>query len=819
MSKKKAVAIVQAAHLAASCDFSRLASGFPGPSTTNRRCGTCCGANDTTSEMCAGSDEKGQLLDEAEVKRRCSKDVSCVGYASAKNSWSGYWIPVTDIASISPKPDSTDMDHTWETFIKVCRDCNATHSKLACERKYGCSWDGFHCDAAYIRLAFGDRGCPAGLEVVSYGECVLAVESLGLRLGAGQTFNFSHGNPRFCLFSHNYQELIFNSGTNNSANEDVAPICKKRADLSSRCSSCRSPMRDGPCVYTIGKCRGPDLTTLCNCDTRTPSQQSCVTVISAGQGNKTYLGQHGYVIAAGTVNSSIRVRFRDRSSQWFQARDVEGTVHESCDSTWVKLPYGVRGCPDGLEIDSEKQCISALLALNLIVAPSWTGSKPVAPSFCAVREFDASGREHMHWNTARNGLGRSYLAPVCKALSPPPPKSFVSSVALVVSIVCFLVLVGIVVVWRIRVFRRCRGQGLLEVDLDASPKAQIISCLAFAESQRFAIEELGIGAYLDSQFDRCFCDDCFMVREEPDVYWRGQPSYPYVPPQGWCRLGLKCDAEHPTTQDALKHWHVAFHGTRKDAVRRILEVRDLLKPGEALPDGQRLSVVEGHISTNDRCFYTSPTIEYAGRPVYARLEPFHDRAGSVQVAFMLRQRPSTYEKGRATTWWPGSRYFSDAEVEWSSDRRGCIVLTGLLVRLRHEPCFDPALFEAVMSYDLLQVSRLLALHRALVNPDSGRSALHMVAIAVGNNTGVNEHDALDVALMLLRAGCCPSLEDRNGQTALDILRLLDGHRQAPRLESLLASSTAAPAAPAAPAAGHARSGGPREVVQRNVPHG
>ena len=74
--------------------------GLPEPDLLNRRCGNCCGANDTASAMCAGATADGRLaLLLADVEARCAADAKCVGFGQFSG---GYFRPVTEITALRP---------------------------------------------------------------------------------------------------------------------------------------------------------------------------------------------------------------------------------------------------------------------------------------------------------------------------------------------------------------------------------------------------------------------------------------------------------------------------------------------------------------------------------------------------------------------------------------------------------------------------------------------------------------------------------------------------------------------------------------------
>ena len=94
----------------ASCAYVWRGAGYATP-TNNRRCGTCCGANDRASPMCAGASAGGALhgITEAEVRARCAADAACIGYSRNVGGSSVWYRPLTQIKSIGAHSD-------WETY-------------------------------------------------------------------------------------------------------------------------------------------------------------------------------------------------------------------------------------------------------------------------------------------------------------------------------------------------------------------------------------------------------------------------------------------------------------------------------------------------------------------------------------------------------------------------------------------------------------------------------------------------------------------------------------------------------------------------------
>ena len=79
--------------------FSDRGRGFAWPAFSNRRCGTCCGANDTASFLCQGTTWDGKVyLNHSEAVLRCAADSECVGFSEHED---GYVRPVTYIGALT----------------------------------------------------------------------------------------------------------------------------------------------------------------------------------------------------------------------------------------------------------------------------------------------------------------------------------------------------------------------------------------------------------------------------------------------------------------------------------------------------------------------------------------------------------------------------------------------------------------------------------------------------------------------------------------------------------------------------------------------
>ncbi|XP_070554512.1 neuralized-like protein 4 [Ptychodera flava] len=145
--------------------------------------------------------------------------------------------------------------------------------------------------------------------------------------------------------------------------------------------------------------------------------------------------------------------------------------------------------------------------------------------------------------------------------------------------------------------------------------------------------------------------------------------------------------------NAADKWHRAYHGTREDSVLPILKTGDLLQPGDVTPTGDQLGERPGHLEEDNQIgldtkqVFVTPSVKYAAREEYATPSKFHDKEDAsvhkAQVAFQVYIQPDTYERGPETV---GLKTkldpeFNNQELEWSTKRRGVILLAGVLVKL------------------------------------------------------------------------------------------------------------------------------------------
>ncbi|XP_070553369.1 uncharacterized protein [Ptychodera flava] len=199
--------------------------------------------------------------------------------------------------------------------------------------------------------------------------------------------------------------------------------------------------------------------------------------------------------------------------------------------------------------------------------------------------------------------------------------------------------------------------------------------------------------YFEPQFDVCYCVHCHGNRGDDMYCARGQPPKLFGVPIGWCRFALKT-APKAKALNVFKEWHVAFHGTRLEAVKPILETGELLMPGDTRLGGEKLSECPGHFTDawkpkafDTKQIFLSPSIRYSGCDVYAPATEFTDasteKSYTARVAFQVRINPKSYKVGPKTIDVTSKidPKFSDQEIEWFTKERGAVILYGLLVKM------------------------------------------------------------------------------------------------------------------------------------------
>uniref|UniRef100_A0A3B3TXI2 Neuralized-like protein 4 n=1 Tax=Poecilia latipinna TaxID=48699 RepID=A0A3B3TXI2_9TELE len=200
----------------------------------------------------------------------------------------------------------------------------------------------------------------------------------------------------------------------------------------------------------------------------------------------------------------------------------------------------------------------------------------------------------------------------------------------------------------------------------------------------------------DAKYNLCYCESCHKLRGDEAYYKRGEPPRDYALPFGWCRFALRVKS-HCEVSNALKKWHIAYHGTNVGALRRTLD------HGQLLPGTSSIFLVS-QVKTEGPNGYTepeensapgrevprvrlSPTMRYSGMETFAPKVQFQDprshRCHQAQVGFQVCVRPGSYKVGPQTLSHsePLDPRFSNSEIEWITKEQGGTLLYGLLVRV------------------------------------------------------------------------------------------------------------------------------------------
>jgi hypothetical protein len=237
---------------------------------------------------------------------------------------------------------------------------------------------------------------------------------------------------------------------------------------------------------------------------------------------------------------------------------------------------------------------------------------------------------------------------------------------------------------------------LLRPQFVPNPRAKC----GFSKSARAFATSLGLDdAYFDTRHDRCYCPECYPLENRDLV--DGDGPTPYVIPRGWYGFGLAIPPR-AKAQDIFRSWSVSFHGLDNSMVlKSILDCGALMKPGDKLLDGTQL-IGTKCLGRQDRVFYTSPTVRYAGLKFYARPQCFEVPGGSsgsddvaatglaASMVLQCRQKPTSYQcQGETMGFeqnWPGHLqrwcpHVQLSEIEWMSDTNVAAIPYRLLVRV------------------------------------------------------------------------------------------------------------------------------------------
>ena len=90
-----------------------------------------------------------------------------------------------------------------------------------------------------------------------------------------------------------------------------------------------------------------------------------------------------------------------------------------------------------------------------------------------------------------------------------------------------------------------------------------------------------------------------------------------------------------------------------------------------------INIVTFELSVNIKIHFLSQN------PIFRWTDPLTEIQHDIRVALQVRIRPDTYDVGKQTIGARGTidPLFPNSELEWSTDRRGVVILVGLLVKV------------------------------------------------------------------------------------------------------------------------------------------
>ncbi|XP_012271059.1 neuralized-like protein 4 isoform X2 [Orussus abietinus] len=177
----------------------------------------------------------------------------------------------------------------------------------------------------------------------------------------------------------------------------------------------------------------------------------------------------------------------------------------------------------------------------------------------------------------------------------------------------------------------------------------------------------------------CYCCSCYKVEGDSAICRKGEPPAEFAIPIGWARFPLKQSINaNQIPQSTTDKWHVAFYGSRLDAVRWILDRGELLTKEQL--DTSNLTTSINSEDQNPQVVF-SPNIKYAASEEFTSKYPYIDtesnRKVNASTAFQLLVRPGSYTMGPAKDSVDPNLEFT----EWATKEAGATVIVALLIRL------------------------------------------------------------------------------------------------------------------------------------------
>ena len=168
-------------------------------------------------------------------------------------------------------------------------------------------------------------------------------------------------------------------------------------------------------------------------------------------------------------------------------------------------------------------------------------------------------------------------------------------------------------------------------------------------------------------------------------------------PVGFARIGIKPHRTPEVIRVGMEKWHVCYHGTKWAYLDSIVKHGFLIKPGESLLDGSKISV-SGHNTTSFRRtnehtqkqedfdprtkLFSSPSAAYCSYgKVYMDERKF--QGGTYVAGLTIRLQPGTYAIGQETVS-AGStnidQHVPNSSVEWYTESANSHFFTGVIIR-------------------------------------------------------------------------------------------------------------------------------------------
>ena len=100
----------------------------------------------------------------------------------------------------------------------------------------------------------------------------------------------------------------------------------------------------------------------------------------------------------------------------------------------------------------------------------------------------------------------------------------------------------------------------------------LLSCSNFRELAEEFLNTLDLNY---SDMDHCFCENC----EPKKIWYWDNPTEKHALPTGFYRYGIKIRNECKYNSIKVYNWNVAYHGTKIELVKSIVEHRRIMFPG------------------------------------------------------------------------------------------------------------------------------------------------------------------------------------------------------------------------------------------------